>query len=185
MTALLCLPAPRTDWLLPAPVPTLSYAARQFLIMAYKHQHGYFPVHSRYNDILHELVVAGAFEHHPEKRKRTWYGITSKGRVMARQFDRETKAMGFGLMQERMADYERLREEMRQRGYFVLPEPERGPDLGEVAFFNPTTGRKELYRCRINHWQWEIRRGGYYPAYEAAIPVAIELDRTTIDQIPF
>lgn len=171
---MLLLPAPRIAGLLPAgeaPLPDLTIYAWRLLKNATRAKAEYYPIHSAYQPFVQELVSIGAFEHHPEARKRTWYGITDKGRALVVKRDRLTLSQqGLRLRGARYDNFERLCAEQAGRGFFLMPEPGRGPDWLEVAFFNPGNGRRELYRCRLGSARWYPRVNGYYqPAIEPII----------------
>jgi len=170
------LPAPRFDWLLPASrpeqPPRLSTAARTLLLNAARQRQEtdleWWPLHSAYQAVADELLLAGLLRHHPDAKKRTWYGLTAAGMQAAAALRRDAIAeRQLRLLDARHERYERIARDLRDAGYFVLPEPGRGWETGEVAFYRPTDGRRLLLTCRLGSTDWREYDRHYYQPIEA------------------
>lgn len=165
------------------PSPTLSRPAATLLRRAARqyHEHSldYWPLHSGYQAIADELLMAGLIRHHPEAAKRTWYGLTDSGLAEGDRLNRESDGaspLQRRLLAARRERFDRIAGELRDQGYFILPEPGRGWQFGEVAFYRPADGRRVLLTCRIGSVDWrEYDRFYYRPVDIQPDPLALDM----------
>lgn len=183
-------PVPITDprRLLPARCPqpvtgpvfvALSAEEEHLLIFAYTYlcnheqlEDGrWFPVAQHSRAAADVLVQAGYFTRHPSARRKMWYGVTENGQARARAALDAANGGGSPawsfkphtpLEAYRLENLNRLVRDLAQQGYVPLLETGRGPQYGEVAFFNVFTRRIELWRSRFAVAHWRRYDGGYH-----------------------
>lgn len=162
----------------PAAATLLRRAARQ------SREHGleFWPLHGAYQPVADELVAADLLQHHPDTAKRTWYGLTPDGLAEGDRLYRQhtgTTIRQQHLLAARKERFERIAAELHNEGYFILPEPYRGWQYGEVAFYRPADGRRLLLTCRLGAVDWHEYDRFYYR------PVDIHPEPLALEEIPF
>ena len=194
MTQLLLM-APKPVLLLPALTATvpaghrISTEAKRLLKGAYAFANGkaagdrYFPIHSAYLAWTTELIRAGLLE--PQGgRRTTWHRITDRGRAYIETQKKDPRTpRQVDLETARFERFQGVCRELAAEGYAPLPEPTRGWQIGQVAFFREEDGRKLLMTCRLGTVDWRFHMRGYYcPSLVYELQTVHEREWSAFDQ---